>query len=133
LFLHYAFDAWMARQFPTVPFERYADDGVIHCVSERQARQVREAVARRLVEVGLELHPEKTRIVYCKDSNRRESYEHVSFTFCGYMVPAPEDGEQEPGGGLHGLPAGCLSGQADSDEPPGSVLAASSAREPDPR
>jgi len=85
LFLHYAFDAWMARQFPTVPFERYADDGVIHCVSERQARQVREAVARRLVEVGLELHPEKTRIVYCKDSNRRESYEHVSFTFCGYM------------------------------------------------
>lgn len=84
LFLHYAFDAWMVRQFPTVPFERYADDGVIHCVSERQARQVREAVARRLVEVGLELHPEKTRIVYCKDSNRRESYEHVSFTFCGY-------------------------------------------------
>jgi RNA-directed DNA polymerase len=84
LFLHYAFDLWMVREFPAVPFERYADDGVIHCVSERQARQVWEALARRLVEVGLELHPDKTRIVYCKDSNRRGTYEHVSFTFCGY-------------------------------------------------
>jgi RNA-directed DNA polymerase len=84
LFLHYALDAWMVREFPAVPFERFADDAVIHCVSERQARVVREAVARRLVEVGLELHPEKTRIVYCKDSNRRGTYEQVSFTFCGY-------------------------------------------------
>ena len=74
----------MERTFPNIPFERYADDAVIHCVSERQARFVREAVARRLVEVGLELHPDKTRIVYCKDSNRRESYERISFTFCGY-------------------------------------------------
>jgi hypothetical protein len=70
-FLHYGLDAWMERTFPTVPFERYADDAVIDCVSERQARFVRDAVARRLVEVGLELHPDKTRIVYCKDSNRR--------------------------------------------------------------
>ena len=74
----------MVREFPTVQFERFADDAVIHCVSERQARQVRDAVARRLVEVGLELHPDKTRIVYCKDSNRRGTYEQVSFTFCGY-------------------------------------------------
>ena len=86
LFLHYAFDLWMVREFPGVPFERYADDAVIHCVSERQARQVREALASRLVEVGLELHPDKTRIVYCKDSNRRGTYEHVSFTFCGYTL-----------------------------------------------
>ena len=84
LFLHYGLDAWMAREFPTVPFERFADDAVIHCVGERQARQVRDAVARRLAEVGLELHPDKTRIVYCKDSNRRGTYEQVSFTFCGY-------------------------------------------------
>jgi len=84
LFLHYGLDAWMERTFPTVPFERYADDEVIHCVSERQARFVRDAVARRLVEVGLELHPDKTRIVYCKDSNRRGNYEEISFTFCGY-------------------------------------------------
>ena len=57
---------------------------MIHCVSERQARFVRDAVARRLAEVGLELHPDKTRIVYCQDSNRRGTYEQVSFTFCGY-------------------------------------------------
>ena len=78
LFLHYAVDAWMVREFPTISFERFADDAVIHCVSERQARHVRDAVARRLVEVGLELHPDKTRIVYCKDSNRRGTYEQVS-------------------------------------------------------
>jgi group II intron reverse transcriptase/maturase len=85
LFLHYGFDAWMAREFPAVQFERFADDLVIHCVSESHARDLREALARRLVEVGLELHPDKTKIVYCKDSNRRGTYEHVSFTFCGYM------------------------------------------------
>jgi hypothetical protein len=84
LFLHYGFDAWMVREFPAVPFERFADDVVIHCATERQARELREALARRLVEVGLELHPDKTRTVYCKDSNRRGTYEHVSFTFCGY-------------------------------------------------
>jgi group II intron reverse transcriptase/maturase len=84
LFLHYGLDAWMVREFPAVPFERFADDAVIHCVSERQACVVRAAVARRLAEVGLELHPDKTRIVYCKDSNRRGTYEQVSFTFCGY-------------------------------------------------
>lgn len=85
LFLHYAVDLWIVREFSGVPFERYADDAVIHCVSERQARQLRGALARRLVEVGLELHPDKTRIVYCKDSKRRGTHEHVSFTFCGYM------------------------------------------------
>ena len=84
LFLHYGLDAWMVREFSAVPFERFADDAVIHCVSESQARLVRDAVARRLVEVGLELHPDKTRIVYCKDSRRRGTYEEISFTFCGY-------------------------------------------------
>ncbi len=84
LVLHYGFDTWMERVFPAVPFERFADDVVIHCVSERQARKVRHELASRLVDVGLELHPEKTRIVYCKDSNRRGTYENVSFTFCGY-------------------------------------------------
>ena len=84
LFLHYGLDAWMVREFPTVQFERFADDAVIHCVSESQARLVRDAVARRLVKVGLELHPDKTRIVYCKDSRRRGTYEEISFTFCGY-------------------------------------------------
>lgn len=88
LFLHYAFDMWMEREFPSVWFERYADDAVLHCVSERQARQVLAALTERMVEVGLQLHPDKTRIVYCKDGSRRGSYEHTAFTFLGYTYRA---------------------------------------------
>ena len=84
LFMHYALDAWMAREFPSVPFERYADDAVVHCKSERQARHVRQAIADRMAEVGLRLHPDKTKIVYCKDGNRPGSYEHTAFTFLGF-------------------------------------------------
>jgi RNA-directed DNA polymerase len=84
LFLHYAFDMWMAREFPTVSFERYVDDAVVHCVSERQAMKVVKAIRDRMDEVGLRLHPDKTRIVYCKDANRRGSHEHTSFTFLGF-------------------------------------------------
>ena len=84
LFLHYAFDMFLEREFPTVEFERYADDAVVHCVTERQARQVREALTARLAELGLELHPGKTKIVYCKDSMRRGEHETVTFTFLGY-------------------------------------------------
>jgi RNA-directed DNA polymerase len=84
LVLHYAFDMFLEREFPTVTFERYADDAVVHCVTERQARQVREALTERLESLGLQLHPEKTKIVYCKDDKRRADYEHVSFTFLGY-------------------------------------------------
>jgi RNA-directed DNA polymerase len=85
MFMHYAFDAWMAREHPGVQFERYCDDVVVHCRSETQAHLVREAIAGRLAECGgLRLHPKKTRIVYCKDGMRRGSYEHTSFTFLGY-------------------------------------------------
>lgn len=84
LFLHYAFDAWMTRTFPHVQFERYADDAIVHCRSERQARMVLDAIRDRMRECGLELHATKTRIVYCKDSDRRGEYEHVSFDFLGY-------------------------------------------------
>ena len=84
LFMHYAFDAWMARNFPGCPFERYADDGVVHCVSKRQAEDVLAAITKRMTEVGLRLHPEKTRVVYCKDSNRKGEHEHTSFSFLGY-------------------------------------------------
>src|SRR5512132_2896773 len=98
LFLHYAFDAWMARVFPAVPFERYADDGVVHCVSERQAQYVRRAIGDRMAQVGLRLHPDKTRVVYCKDGSRRGSWEHTSFTFLGYTFRArPARG---PGGNV---------------------------------
>jgi RNA-directed DNA polymerase len=84
MFMHYAFDAWMVREFPNIPFERYCDDVVVHCGSERQARLVWDAIAARLAQVGLELHPDKTRIVYCKDADRRGDHEVTSFTFLGY-------------------------------------------------
>jgi len=84
LFMHYAFDLWLAREFPLVEFERYADDAVIHCVGEYQARKVLAALHERMAEVGLELHPDKTTIVYCKDGSRRGSAEHTSFTFLGF-------------------------------------------------
>ena len=88
LFMHYAFDQWMAREFPAVPFERYADDAVVHCVSERQAHYVRRAIAGRMAEVGLRLHPGKTKIVYCKVGKRKLGYEHTSFTFLGFTFRA---------------------------------------------
>ena len=84
VFMHYAFDAWMVREFPSIGFERYCDDAVVHCRSEAQARRVRDAIAARLAQVGLELHPDKTRIVYCKDVDRPGSAEHEKFTFLGY-------------------------------------------------
>jgi len=84
LFMHYAFDLWLGREFPTVDFERFADDAVVHCVTERQAREVLVALEARMVEVGLRLHPAKTKIVYCKDDKRRQEFEVTAFTFLGY-------------------------------------------------
>jgi RNA-directed DNA polymerase len=84
MFLHYAFDAWMAREHPTVQFERYCDDIIVHARSERQARCLRDVIARRMADCGLELNERKTRIVYCKDDDRRGSHEHESFEFLGY-------------------------------------------------
>ena len=84
LFMHYAFDSWMAREFPGCPFERYADDAIVHCKTRRQAQYVLSRIAQRMQEVGLMLKPDKTRIVYCKDGRRRGEHEHTSFTFLGY-------------------------------------------------
>ena len=84
LFMHYAFDRWMDREHPGCPFERYADDVVVHCDTEEQARQLQDALAERLGFLGLELHPVKTKIVYCQDANRRGEAEHTSFDFLGY-------------------------------------------------
>lgn len=84
LFMHYAFDAWMTREFPRLRFERYADDALVHCVSQAQAKYVLEAIRTRLAECGLELHPTKTKLVYCKDDDRRGEHEHVCFDFLGY-------------------------------------------------
>ena len=84
LFLHYAFDMWMARTHPGVLFARYVDDVVVHAASEQQAAALRASIAARMVEVGLELHPDKTRIVYCQDNVRRARHDSVTFTFLGY-------------------------------------------------
>jgi RNA-directed DNA polymerase len=84
LFMHYAFDVWMARTYPDCPFERYADDVIVHCATKSQAEMVLARLTARMTEVGLRLHPDKTRIVYCKDSNRRGEHEHISFTFLGF-------------------------------------------------
>jgi RNA-directed DNA polymerase len=84
LFMHYAFDKWMDREFPVCLFERYADDAVIHCDSEEQAKHLWASLAERLRSVGLELHPAKTKVVYCKDATRRGESEHVCFDFLGY-------------------------------------------------
>ena len=82
--MHHAFDAWMESHFPTVKFERFADDGLVHCSSLNQAKQVLESIKVRLKACGLELNEEKTKIVYCKDADRRGSYSHESFDFLGY-------------------------------------------------
>jgi RNA-directed DNA polymerase len=84
LFLHYAFDVWMSRNYPHVPFERYADDAIVHCRTEREAQEVRAAIAGRLQNCRLELHPEKTKVVYCKDDDRRGNYPNEKFDFLGY-------------------------------------------------
>lgn len=84
LFLHYAFDRWMQRTYPQLPFERYADDAIVHCRTEMEAQEVQRAIAERMQECRLELHPEKTKIVYCKDDDRRGTYPNEQFDFLGY-------------------------------------------------
>jgi RNA-directed DNA polymerase len=84
LFLHYAFDVWMTRTFPQVPWCRYADDGLAHCRTEQQALTVKSALMQRLAECGLEMHPDKSKIVYCKDGSRKGKYLNTEFDFLGY-------------------------------------------------
>lgn len=84
LFLHYVFDVWMTKRYPNLPWCRYADDGIVHCNTEHEAKILLEALGKRFEECFLELHPNKTKIVYCKDSNRRKDYPNTKFTFLGY-------------------------------------------------
>jgi RNA-directed DNA polymerase len=84
IFLHLAFDDWMRTMHPEVPFERYADDVVAHCRTEEQAKRILESIRRRLERCRLELHPEKTKLVYCKDDDRRGRHLHEKFDFLGY-------------------------------------------------
>ena len=88
LFLNYTFDRWMAKHHPTIPFERYADDVLCHCESEEQAKSLKGSLERRFAECGLELHPTKTKIVYCKDDDRRGHYPNEKFDYLGYTFRA---------------------------------------------
>jgi len=88
LFLHYAFDAWMSRNYPHIPFERYADDAICHCKSAKKARALWSALQDRFAACKLALHPEKTKIVYCKDANRRGDFPNQSFDFLGFTFRA---------------------------------------------
>jgi RNA-directed DNA polymerase len=83
-FLHYAFDLWMARTHPDLPWCRYADDGLVHCRSAQEAEALKAELYARLAACHLELHPTKTKIVYCKDGKRRGTYPNVQFDFLGY-------------------------------------------------
>ncbi len=85
LFLHHAFDMWMARTYPNIPFERYADDIICHCRSEEEARALWRALEVRFTACRLVLHPQKTRIVYCKDANRHGDFPTQAFDFLGYQ------------------------------------------------
>lgn len=84
LFLHYTFDKWMAINHPNNPFARYADDAVIHCKTEEEAKKLLESLNKRMNICKLELHPTKTKIIYCKDADRKEEHENISFDFLGY-------------------------------------------------
>jgi RNA-directed DNA polymerase len=84
LFLHYVFDKWMGRNNPRTPWARYADDGLVHCRSKGEAEQLKQRLRERFAECGLELHPDKTRVVYCKDDDRKASSQETSFDFLGY-------------------------------------------------
>jgi RNA-directed DNA polymerase len=98
LFLHYAFDVWMTRTYPKAPWCRYADDGLVHLRSVKEAQEIRLALEARFAECGLQMHPAKTKIVYCKDANRTGTHDHTKFTFLGYefrgrYVKSPKTGE----------------------------------------
>jgi RNA-directed DNA polymerase len=84
LFLHYAFDVWMTRKHKDNPWCRYADDGLVHCKTEGEAKEVYTELEQRFAECKLEIHPEKTKIIYCKDGNRTGDYQNTKFKFLGY-------------------------------------------------
>ena len=84
LYLHYAFDEWMKKSYPIIPFERYADDIIVHCRSEKQAHWIKARIKEQLAEYKLKLHPKKTKIVYCKDDKRKGNYKNENFVFLGF-------------------------------------------------
>ena len=114
LFLHYAFDRWMLAKYPQNPFERFADDAIVHGRTEEEAQEIRAALAARLKECGLELHPEKTKIVYCKDDDRRRTYPNEKFDFLGYTF-RPRRSKNRKGEVLHQFQSGCFRQSGEGD------------------
>ena len=110
LFLHYAFYTWMDRNFPTIRFERYADDVVILCKSLVHATMLRDTLKQRLVACKLEMSPSKTKIVYCKDRKRTEEYPEIGFDFLGYTFRPRKAKARDGSVFLNFLPA--MSGKA---------------------
>ena len=88
LFMHYAFDRWLSVNYPSVPWCRYADDGLLHCRTKQQAEKILYELTKRLAECKLEIHPGKTKIIYCKDANRKGNHQNSEFTFLGYTFKA---------------------------------------------
>ena len=129
LFLHYAFDMWMARTYPHIPFERYADDAICHCKSAEEAQALWSALADRFAACKLVLHPEKTKIVYCKDANRRGDFPNHSFDFLGFTFRARKDDVGEGTAHLRArLPARRQPEGADVHQPDDPALDASSSQ-----
>lgn len=84
IFMHHVFDEWMRQNYPTIPFERYVDDAIVHCKTQKQAEFMKDKIEERLAQYKLKLHPEKTQIVYCKDHCRKDKFSIQSFDFLGY-------------------------------------------------
>ena len=123
LFMHYAFDCWMQRTLSHCPFARYPDDAVVHCRTEEETTKVMQAIALRLSECGLTMHPDKSKIVYCNDSNRRQSQANVSFNISGLHVPtAQSDESARPS--VHQLSSGSQCGRLETHAGDGQALAA---------
>ena len=123
------FDVWMAPQFPCVRFERYVDDAVVHCASRHQALLVLASIAERMAEVGLELHPAKTKVVYCRDSNRRGEQDQHLVRFPGVYVPCPGGSQQADEHRVLLVRSGDQPGQVGRQGPRGSFLAHAPARQ----
>jgi RNA-directed DNA polymerase len=113
LFLHYAFDEWMRRTCPRIPFERYADDIIAHCVNQQQAEWLKAMIKERLYQCGLELHPQKTKVVYCRDDARKDKHQTESFDFLGYTFRARQARRRTGGYFLNFCPA--ISGKASKE------------------
>lgn len=106
LYLHYALDTWLVRNYRQCAFERYADDVIIHCYNEKEAKGLKDALEERLKECGLEMHAEKTKIVHCKDSNRKGNYPVIQFDFLGYtFMPRQAQNGRKDGSFTNWLPA----------------------------